>query len=162
MNNLNLSVLQDSLRKQRRKLGAKSPRAFAEAYLKNNCSAPWSDMHLQMFNKLSKITKKRKARVAIAAPRGHAKSTIVSLVYVLWCVLYEKEHLILIVSNSEPQAVNLLKDVKDQLKNNPLILSDFPELSMKKPSPNEALDLGFQGPDVTTATGPALMRLRLS
>jgi phage terminase large subunit-like protein len=92
-------------------------------------------MHRRIFHKLLRITRNRKAKVAIAAPRGHAKSTIVSLVYVLWCILYEKEHLILIVSNSEQQAVNLLKDIKDQLKNNPLILSDFPELSLKKPTP---------------------------
>jgi len=135
MNEINPDLLYTNLCKERRKLGAKSPRAFAEIYLSNNCSEPWSIMHKRIFRKLSLITKKRKARVAIAAPRGHAKSTIVSLVYVLWCILYEKEHLILLVSNSEPQAVNLLKDIKDQLKNNPLIVSDFPELSAKKPSP---------------------------
>lgn len=135
MNKMNLSVLYESLCKQRRKLGAVSPQAFAEIYLFHNCSAPWSEMHLQIFQKLSIITKKRKARVAIAAPRGHAKSTIVSLVYVLWCILYQKEYLILIVSNSQPQAISLLKDIKDQLKENPLIISDFPELSEKKPSP---------------------------
>ncbi|MFQ5770923.1 MAG: hypothetical protein ACE5HX_10340, partial [bacterium] len=74
--------------------------------------------------------------MAIAAPRGHAKSTIVSLVYVLWCVLYLKEKLILIASNTQEQAVTLLKDIKHQLKSNPLIVSDFPEICRgKKPRP---------------------------
>ena len=130
-----INILSANLRRQRHQMGAISPYAFAKVYLDNNCNEPFSMMHLELFQKLLKITKQRKARVAIAAPRGHAKSTIISLVYVLWCILYEKEHLILIVSNSEPQAVNLLKDIKDQLKDNPLIRSDFPELSMKKPSP---------------------------
>jgi predicted phage terminase large subunit-like protein len=74
--------------------------------------------------------------VAIAAPRGHAKSTIVCLVYVLWCILYLKERLILIVSNTQEQAINLLKDIKHQLKSNPLIVSDFPEVCKgQRPKP---------------------------
>lgn len=132
----NMNVLSASLRRQRRRLGAKSPRAFAEVYLKNNCSAPYSKMHLEMFKKLRKITRTRGARVAIAAPRGHAKSTIVSLVYVLWCALYLKERLILIASNTTEQAAALLKDIKHQLKENPLLISDFPEIFRgKKPKP---------------------------
>ena len=93
-------------------------------------------MHEEMFGLLSGMTINRKARLAIAAPRGHAKSTIVSLVYMLWCALYLKERLILIASNTQEQAVTLLKDIKHQLKNNPFIVSDFPEVcSAKKPKP---------------------------
>lgn len=133
---IGLDVLSASLRRQRRKLGARSPQAFAEVYLKNNCSVPFSKMHLELFQKLLDITSSRKAKLAIAAPRGHAKSTIVSLVYVLWCVLYLKERLILIASNTTEQAIALLKDIKHQLNDNPLIASDFPEISCgKKPKP---------------------------
>ena len=133
---ININILSANLRQQRRLLGAKSPQAFAEVYLKNNCSAPYSKMHLKMFKKLLNITKKRRAKIAIAAPRGHAKSTIVSLVYVLWCVLYHKERLILIASNTTEQAIALLKDIKHQLRFNPLISSDFPEISHgKRPKP---------------------------
>jgi len=132
----NVNILFANLSQQRRQLGAISPQAFAEVYLKNNCSAPYSKMHLGMLKKLLNITKKRRAKVAIAAPRGHAKSTIVSLVYVLWCVLYLKERLILIASNTTEQAIALLKDIKHQLRFNPLISSDFPEISHgKRPKP---------------------------
>ena len=68
-------------------MAARSPLIFAEIYLKNNCHAEFSRMHTELFELLQEMTHKRKARVAIAAPRGHAKSTIVSLAYVLWCVL---------------------------------------------------------------------------
>ena len=136
MNNQNINMLQANLSQQRREIGATSPYAFAEVYMKNNCNAPYSRMHLEMFQQLLDITESRKARIAIAAPRGHAKSTIVSLVYVLWCVLYQKEKLILIASNTTQQAATLLKDIKDQLKNNPFIYSDFPEICRgKKPKP---------------------------
>ena len=133
---ININILSANLHQQRRQLGAVSPQAFAEVYLKNNCSAPYSKMHLGMFKKLLNITKKRRAKVAIAAPRGHAKSTIVSLVYVLWCALYLKERLILIASNTREQANALLKDIKHQLRFNPLISSDFPEIcQVKRPKP---------------------------
>ena len=89
----NVNILFANLRQQRRQLGEISPQAFAEVYLKNNCSAPYSKMHLEIFQKLLDMTKGRRAKVAIAAPRGHAKSTIVSRVYVLWCILYHKERL---------------------------------------------------------------------
>lgn len=117
-------------------MAAQSPLVFAEIYLANNCHAEFSRMHTDVFALLQEITDKRKARLAIAAPRGHAKSTIVSLAYVLWCVLHEKERLILIASNSIEQAATLLKDIKHQLKENHLLITDFPEICRgKKPQP---------------------------
>jgi predicted phage terminase large subunit-like protein len=134
--NIDESMYFENIRRERRRIGAISPQAFAEVYLKNNCNAPYSKMHLWIFRELLRMTKRRKARVAIAAPRGHAKSTIVSLVYVLWCVLYERERLILIASNTTEQAATLLKDIKQQLRANPLIASDFPEICRgKMPKP---------------------------
>jgi predicted phage terminase large subunit-like protein len=131
-----LLILSRHLRGNRRRQGERSLEGFAKIYMTNNCNVPFSRMHKEMFNLLAEMTKNRKARLAIAAPRGHAKSTIVSLVYVLWCVLYLKERLILIASNTQEQAITLLKDIKHQLKNNPLIVSDFPEICRgKKPKP---------------------------
>ena len=131
-----LLILSRSIREYRRREGERSPEKFAQIYMTKNCDRPFSRMHGEMFGLLSGMTKNRKARLAIAAPRGHAKSTIVSLVYVLWCVLYLKERLILIASNTHEQAVTLLKDIKDQLKSNHLIVSDFPEICRgKKPTP---------------------------
>jgi len=131
-----INVLSTELSRHRRNLASQSPRAFAEVYMKNNCHASFSRMHEEMFALLFEITRKRRAKVAIAAPRGHAKSTIVSLVYVLWCVLYFKERLILIASNTTEQVIALLKDIKHQLIDNSLISSDFPEIChVKRPKP---------------------------
>ena len=131
-----LLILSRHLRENRRRKGERSLEEFAKIYMTNNCNKPFSRMHEEMFGLLSGMTKNRKARLAIAAPRGHAKSTIVSQVYVLWCVLYLKEKLILIASNTQEQAVTLLKDIKHQLKSNALIVSDFPEICRgKKPTP---------------------------
>jgi len=120
----------------RRNTGAQSAQQFAGAYLPSHCNLPFSRMHEEIFSLLKKITEKRNVRVAITAPRGHAKSTIISLVYPLWCVLYGKEKFVLIVSNTADQAISRLNDIKKQLETNPLLLSDFPEICRsKKPAP---------------------------
>ena len=70
---------------------------------------------------------KRDCRIAVAAPRGHAKSTLVSLAYVLWSAVYARERHIIIVSATLDQAVGVLRDVKRELTDNPLLASDFPK-----------------------------------
>lgn len=131
-----LALISAAIIQARRNTGAQSPQQFAEAYLPSHCNLPFSRMHEEIFLLLKEITEKRNARVAIAAPRGYAKSTIISLAYPLWCVLYGKEKFVLIVSNTSDQAILHLNDIKKQLENNPLLLSDFPEVcGGKKPTP---------------------------
>ncbi|MCH8853890.1 MAG: phage terminase large subunit [Planctomycetes bacterium] len=120
-------VLHSGLSDARRSLGANSLSAFAQIYLDHYCTVPFSRMHLEMFEMLEKATTTHHQRMAIAAPRGHAKSTLVSLAYVLWCVLYGREKFVLIVSATREQAVLLLKAVRDELQTNARLLADFPE-----------------------------------
>lgn len=60
------------LRACRRNLAARSPFAFTKVYLENNHHAEFSRMHKEVFAQLEGMTYKRKARLAIAAPRGQA------------------------------------------------------------------------------------------
>ncbi|MCK4783254.1 MAG: hypothetical protein KAV87_05850, partial [Desulfobacteraceae bacterium] len=113
---------------QRRQLGAISPKIFSQIYLGKHCRVDFSRMHEEMFELLLGMTTKRRARLAVAAPRDHAKSTIASLAYPLWCVLYEKEKYIVLLSNTQEQATTPLKDIKDELTTNLYLLSDFPEI----------------------------------
>jgi predicted phage terminase large subunit-like protein len=53
--------------------------------------------------------------VAIAAPRGHAKSTAISFSYVLAAVLFRQSKYVLLISDTEGQAVQFLGDIKTQL-----------------------------------------------
>ena len=122
------TLIQTRLRQQRRKLAVASPLRFAQIYLAACCTKPFSNMHKDLFADLLQIIQERSARLSYAAPRGHAKSTIVSLAFVLWCLLYGKEKLILLVSATREQVVLLLGHIKDQLERNELLRSDFPEL----------------------------------
>lgn len=57
-------------------------------------------------------------RVAIAAPRGFAKSTVLTFFYVLWCALYQYKKYIVIVSASQEQAGAFLRRIRDELEGN--------------------------------------------
>lgn len=129
------ALMSAELRRARRDLAGTSPRAFAQVYLTADCSRKFSRMHTEIFDSLQSIIQKRGRRLAIAAPRGHAKSTIVSLAFVLWCVLYKKERLVLIVSATQDQAILLLKAIKDQIKGNAQLIEDFPDVCRRKLAP---------------------------
>jgi hypothetical protein len=134
------ATIHRELCRQRRAIGAASAEAFARAYLAHHFSLPRSPMHDDIFALLAEATEKRGMRIAVAAPRGHAKSTVVSLAYVLWSALYGHDAFTWIVSATREQAAQLLKHIKDELESNPLLASDFPEcvgpiVAGKKPTP---------------------------
>lgn len=58
------------------------------------------------------------SKVAIAAPRGHAKSTAVTLSFVLASVLFRESKYVIIISDTESQSSAFLNDIKMQLIEN--------------------------------------------
>lgn len=56
--------------------------------------------------------------VAIAAPRGFAKSTAITHSYTLACLLFRERSFILLLSGTESQAILFLNDLKNELKDN--------------------------------------------
>lgn len=70
-------------------------------------------------------------QVAIAAPRGSAKSTAVTFAYVLCCALFEKDEHILLLSANEELAIGYLNDIRVELQENPMF-QDHPILGIKR------------------------------
>lgn len=66
-------------------------------------------------------------KLAVAAPRGEAKSTYVALFFVLWCVVTQRKHYILLRADALTQAAALLEAVKVELEANPRLAMDFAE-----------------------------------
>ena len=56
--------------------------------------------------------------VAIAAPRGHSKSTCITHAYVLAEVLFRGSQFVVIGSETESQSVDFLNDIKAELLEN--------------------------------------------
>ncbi len=56
--------------------------------------------------------------VALAAPRGHSKSTSITISYTLGEVLFRSSKFVVIVSDSEAQAIMFLGQIKQYLTEN--------------------------------------------
>lgn len=88
-----------------------------------------SELHVYLFNRLPQIVASPKGEHdAIAAPRGEAKSTLVSQLFVMWCIILGIKHYPVIVMDSIDQAYPMLEAIKAELEFNPRLLADFPEV----------------------------------
>ena len=76
--------------------------------------APTPDCHKEWWDLCCSPHK----RVAIAAPRGHAKSTAITKSYTLASVLFRDRQFVLVVSDTYKQAVLFLGEIKRELEGN--------------------------------------------
>lgn len=89
----------------------------------------------------------RERKVAIAAPRGHAKSTSVTLSYLLAAALFRESDFILLVSDTEGQAKLFLADIKIELTENEDLMALFGVSSFVKDTETDLIvmmDDGYQ------------------
>jgi predicted phage terminase large subunit-like protein len=76
-------------------------------------------------------------KVACAAPRGHAKSTAVTLSYALALALFRIRDHILIVSDTEGQASQFLGDIAIELSENEALHENFGKITFEKDNATE-------------------------
>lgn len=117
-----------TFRELRREIGRNSLLQFAQTYFPQHVIHKPGTFHEEISDTLISMSKKRCGYFALAAPRGYAKSTIVSFLYVVWSICYCKEHFILILSATAKQAQKLLSNVSTVLETNRLLREDFPEV----------------------------------
>lgn len=86
---------------------------------------------------LQQLLKNEGSRLVCAIPRGHGKSTLVSFLFPLWCVLYKKSPFILIVSATEEIATPFLDMIKDEIQYNETVIQDFGKLKGDRWNVNE-------------------------
>ena len=82
---------------------------FFPHYLKNETPA----FHRELYELYEKDVIKK---IAIAAPRGHAKSTITDLVYLAWVICNKKANFVLLISDTYSQSVLFLDALKGDRK----------------------------------------------
>jgi len=63
--------------------------------------------------------------VAIAAPRGHAKSTAITHAYLICKVIFREASYVVLVSDTEAQSVLFLADIKKELSENEKLMALF-------------------------------------
>lgn len=90
---------------------------FADAFCESEIKHPIPDFHKEIYSMLP-----LEQRIVLAAPRGFAKSTIVSKIYPLWLALFKKRSDICIISASETLATEHLRYIKQEITSNEGIL----------------------------------------
>lgn len=100
---------------------------FAKLFFDNVMEYDTPEFHSEIFSLLE-----TKDRVAIAAPRGFAKSTLVDVIFACWIALLKIKKDICIISASETLAVEFVRKIRLQLETNPKILGIFGDVKSEK------------------------------
>lgn len=115
-------------RRQRMRHPETGFRAFCTTYFPHYLTAAPSVLHDFLYEALpAQIADPRGRKLALAAPRGEAKSTIATQLFTLWCIVAQKKHYIVIVMDALDQALPMLEAVKAELDSNPRLQQDFPD-----------------------------------
>lgn len=103
--------------------------AFDRLYFPHYGRSEPSELHKYLHKRLPEIVNSEAGqRDAIAAPRGEAKSTKISLIFLLYCIARKLKHYPLIFMDAFEQAAEMLEAVKAELEVNQRLASDFPEM----------------------------------
>jgi len=116
MNQLQVEII----KKLRRDKGRNDIEFFAEYYLGH-----FFDNAVPIFHTEIRQMVQKESRLAIAAPRGFAKSTNVQVIYALFCLLYNEGDDILTISASADMAEDWVRKLKFELEGNERIREDF-------------------------------------
>ena len=129
----------------RRKLGAIDMEFFGRAYFPHYFSRPSPEFHRELdaiwqqgvlkgrypltAADTKTISRLPGVRRAVAAPRGHAKSTNLTFKGTMHSTLYGYKHYPIIISDSSEQAEGFLDNIRVEFEENTAILEDFGPLA---------------------------------
>ena len=112
----------------RRAQARKDYRFFARTYFPHYIKHAEAALHSYLYDRLPEIVDNGEGdHEAIAAPRGNAKSTLVTQIFVIWCIVTGRKHYPIIVMDALDQAATMLEAIKAELAFNPRLAMDFPD-----------------------------------
>ncbi|MBF0522217.1 MAG: phage terminase large subunit [Candidatus Omnitrophica bacterium] len=124
----------------RREAGKKSFKAFTALYLSHYLKTKSCAFHDDIYAMLDNISliEEGGKRLAVAGPRGSAKSVLFSFAFPLWNICYKKAGFILLLSDTSDQADTMLSHIKNELETNERLIKSFPEVCEigQKPRPD--------------------------
>lgn len=102
-------------------------RYFCETYFPHHVRGEPSVFHQWLYETLPGVVASPQGqRWAIAAPRGNAKTTFCSQIFVLWCVITARKRYPVLLSDATDQAAAVLEGIKAELEVNRRLATDFP------------------------------------
>ena len=124
---LSLAQVQADVQAEARSRAEESLRAFGRLYLPHHLEKPPSRMHEELYGMLELLSSRPGARVAVAAPRNSAKSTLVTLLYPLWAICHGRFRFVVLLSDTADKACEFLDHIKHELVNNHRLAEDYPD-----------------------------------
>jgi len=94
-------------------------------------------IHRDMYDLCDTVTKKRSGSYVVACPRGHAKTSILSTIFALHQIAYQKRKYILILSETDVLSKKIIASISTQLKYNDKLRRDFGELLSPQSTKNK-------------------------
>ncbi len=103
---------------------------FCRTYFPHHVSSAPSRFHLWSYERLPAVVfHPQGLRVAIAAPRGNAKTTTWAQLGTLWCLAFGHKRFPVIISDAFDQSAIIVEGIKAELEANPRLNNDFPDLA---------------------------------
>lgn len=112
---------------------------FGKFFFKNHTNLETPQFHKDIYQTYQGFWK----AIAIAAPRGHGKSSVTDLVYLAWVITNKKAKFILLVSDTYSQAVLFLEGLKAELESNERLKDFYGTLTSDKWSEGEIITNGI-------------------
>ena len=100
------------------------------------------------------------AQVAIAAPRGHAKSTAITFAYALAILMFRESRHLLILGSNEELAASFVNDIRVELEENEGLIKAFNFDKWLKASETELIGRFADGEKFRVVCKGALQRMR--
>ena len=140
------------------RLDADIVEGLSRAYLLNRFDnpTPYAAFHRELWAMCCSDS----PRVAVAAPRGHSKSTSVTFTWVLACVLFRLRDFVVIVSATETLANAFVKDLSVELDENEELRKAFSIKGFVKDTESEIIVSFTDGKEFRIIAKGALQRVR--
>lgn len=132
-------TLEEIARLQRIEAGYRDIMVFMKTYLTAEAphdllkpDTPSPPFHYELAEMLREATlDPRERKIAVAAPRSHAKSTVITNGFVLWNIAYAEDvqkRYWLLIADKQDNARRFLDVIKGEIEDNQLFISDFGNL----------------------------------
>lgn len=101
---------------------------FARTYFPHYIKHANAQLHDFLYKRLPEIVDNGIGdHEAYAAPRGNAKSTLVTQIFVTWCLVTGRKKYPVIIMDALDQALPMLESIKAELEFNPRLTMDYPQ-----------------------------------
>lgn len=124
---------------------------FIRTYLPHHLYGDPAPYHFEIQESLNNSN-----RTAIAAPRGHGKSSLITLGYVLYALAYRKRKFVVLIGASSDLAEKSLGRIGAELRENTNLLETFPHLKIPSDSVRRAKAKKAKDSDLQLSGGARL------